>query len=141
MSRIIINLLYASVCLLLLLICSLSVATDVYVSRDNNGHLLFSDSQPPGPYQRKHIEIENNYPWADVPAFRPTGKRPRKRHHPGKQKRYTMTELKNACHAARGKYNAFRTSSNDLDWNTYRAKLERYKAARDKWCSRLLRGH
>jgi hypothetical protein len=113
---------------------------DVYVYTDKQGRQHFSDSKPATPYQLKNIEPENNYPWAEAPAYKPGKKRKRKKQHVKSQKNYTLTELKTKCHAARGKYNSFRGTNKNIDWDTYRARLEKYKAKRDEWCSRLTRG-
>jgi hypothetical protein len=140
MSKLLINLLYGSVCLLLLIICSAAIATDVYVETDQHGRTHFTDRKPDSPHELKRIEIENTYPWAEAPAYSYSKKPKRKKKRSKKQKHFSLTELKNKCHAARGKYNSYRASARNIDWDTYRAKLERYKAKRDEWCSRLLRG-
>ena len=74
MSRLLFNLFYATVCLVLLLICGMALATNVYVVTDELGRLQYSDSKPDAPHQLKHIEVENNYPWAEAPAFEPSKK-------------------------------------------------------------------
>lgn len=140
MSRLLFNFLYASVCLVLLFICGMALATSVYVVSDEHGRPQFSDSKPDAPHQLKHIEVENQYPWSKAPPFKPSKKTKQKKRPSKPQKRYTLIELKSQCHAARGKYNNFRTTGKNIDWDTYRAKLEKYKTRRDEWCSRLLRG-
>ena len=140
MSKLLFTLFYGSVCLLLLIICSTAIATDVYVETDKHGRQQFSDKKPPVPHQLKHISIKNKYEWADAPKFKSSKKQKKKKRRVKKTKRYTLTELKTKCHAARGKYNTYRASPRNIDWDSYRAKLERYKAKRDEWCSRLLKG-
>lgn len=140
MSRLLFNTCYSIVCLLLLVICSIALATDVYVYTDEHGRQHFSDSKPASPHQLKNIELQNDYPWAEAPKFKHSKKNKRKKKRAKKQKTYTLTELKIKCHAARGKYNNFRGTNKSIDWDTYRARLERYKLKRDEWCGRLLRG-
>lgn len=140
MSQRLFNLLYSFVCLSLLISNNSAIATEVYVYTDEQGRQHFSDSKPDVPHQLKNIEPENNYPWAKAPAFKASKKHKRKKPHVKSQKTYTLTELKTKCHAARGKYNTFRGTNKNIDWDTYRARLEKYKAKRDEWCSRLARG-
>lgn len=125
-------------CLLLLAIPA--CATDVYVSTDPYGRQQFSDTQPESDHRRITIEIQNDYDWQDPGEFSYTPPKPAPRRKGKPQPQYSLDELKSRCHAARGRYNNFRGTDRNIDWDTYRARLAKYKAKRDEWCSRLARG-
>ena len=126
-------------CFLLLLVQTAG-ATDVYVSTDRFGRKEFTDIEPESTHQQIEVEIQNDYDWHDPGKFSYTPARPPRQKIGNPPRRYTLDELKSKCHEARGRYNDFRGTDLDINWDTYRARLAKYKAKRDEWCSRLARG-
>ncbi|MGD8514851.1 MAG: DUF4124 domain-containing protein [Granulosicoccaceae bacterium] len=117
-----------------------AMATDAYVTTDDRGRKHFSDIPPDTPHEHIRIEIRNDYNWQGPETFTYTPPEPQRRKRIRKVRHYSLDELKNKCHAARGRYNNFRGTNRNIDWDTYRARLAKYKAKRDKWCSRLAKG-
>ena len=126
--------------LLLFYRCS-AMATEVYVTTDNHGRKQYSDT-PPGSAspEQVRIDIHNSYEWQGPDTFTYTPPERKRRKRFKTDKHYSLDELKTKCHTARGRYNKFRTTDKKIDWDTYRARLAKYKAKRDEWCSRLAKG-
>lgn len=125
----------------LLLVCNCpAFAADAYVTTDKHGRKQYSDTPPDSPYQQIHIDIQNDYEWQGPDTFSYTPPVKKRRKHIKQTKQYSLGDLKTRCHTARARYNNFRGTDKNLDWDTYRARLAKYKAKRDEWCSRLAQG-
>jgi hypothetical protein len=128
------------ICSYLLLYTVMASATDAYVTTDNWGRKQYSDVPPATQHEQIHIVIKNDYEWQGPDTFTYTPPVQKRRKRLKKNKHYSLDELKIKCHAARGRYNNFRGTDKNIDWDTYRARLAKYKAKRDEWCSRLAKG-
>ncbi|MGD9000450.1 MAG: DUF4124 domain-containing protein [Granulosicoccaceae bacterium] len=128
------------ICGFFLLCACPASATDIYVTTDSYGRKHYSDVPPATQHNQININIKNDYEWQGPDTFTYTPRVQKRRKRIKKAKRYSLDELKIKCHAARGRYNNFRGTNRNIDWDTYRARLAKYKAKRDEWCSRLAKG-
>jgi len=131
----------------LLLLCSLLLpaqlsATQVFQSKDEFGRPVFSDTPPETEHQAIDIEIQNDYDW-HTPQSSRTRKKTYKQKSRSKRHKKTIklsfAELQGKCTRARYRYQKYRGTRNSSDWGNYKAKLIKYAAKRDYWCSRALK--